>query len=271
MIEVSLSFIYIGLFCLCTGAGIIKLLSKKLSVPQFTVTGYIITGIITITILVGYISLFSKIGVVVHIILLLIAAALGYYSRHELSKLWASYRSKLKPADIIFMCLLVLGIAYFASRGDFNTDTGIYHAANIRLYEEYGVIKGMANIQQHYGYNSSYLGFAALFTLSSLLPDVLHSTTGFLMVLAVLDAFVHLRDFGQHTYHYSDMMRIANVMYVFMNLTGAMSPATDYGTMIMTGLFLCACLETAQKEMSEKIPGPTPICIHCSLYMGFTL
>lgn len=255
MLEVILSFIYIGIFCLCTGTGIMKLLSKKLSVHVLTITGYIVTGIITLTILVGYISLFSKIGPVVHIVLLLMAAALGYYSKTELSGLISSYRAKLKPADIIFMCLLVLGIAFFASRGDFHTDTGIYHAANIRLYEEYGIIKGMANIQQHYGYNSSYLGFAALFTLSGILPNALHATTGFFMALAVLDAFVHLKDFGHHSHHYSDMMRIANILYVFMNLTGAMSPATDYGTMIMTGLFLCACLETAEKEMSAGALG----------------
>ena len=40
--------------------------------------------------------------------------------------------------------------AYFASRGLQHTDTGIYHAQAIRWYEEYGLVKGLGNLQQHF-------------------------------------------------------------------------------------------------------------------------
>lgn len=41
----------------------------------------------------------------------------------------------------------------------------LYHAQAVRWYEEYGVVKGLGNLQWHFAYNSSYFAFAALFSL----------------------------------------------------------------------------------------------------------
>ena len=57
--------------------------------------------------------------------------------------------------------------AYFASRGLQHTDTGIYHAQAIRWYEEYGLVKGLGNLQQHFAYNSAYLAYAACLLYTS--------------------------------------------------------------------------------------------------------
>lgn len=69
--------------------------------------------------------------------------------------------------------------AYFASRGLQHTDTGIYHAQAIRWYEEYGLVKGLGNLQQHFAYNSAYLAYAAAFSMKWLVGQSLHGTNGF--------------------------------------------------------------------------------------------
>ena len=130
--------------------------------------------------------------------------------------------------------LLILGIAFFTSRGQFHTDTNIYHAQNIRLYEEYGLIKGMANLQLHYGYNSLYLAFAAVMSLSWLLPWSLHTTTGFIELILCLYALHHLKEFKNHKSHLEDAGCVAILFYALINVTGSMSPATDYPTMFLS-------------------------------------
>ena len=236
MIVVLISFIYITVFCLCIGAGIWKLFGRFLSLPEANGTRLVITGVITLTVLVGWISIFTNIGIVVHICLLLAAVGCAFYSRQEIRSLFRA--NDLKWPEYICAAIIVLIVAYACSRGSFHTDTGIYHAATIRVYEEYGVVKGLANIQQHYGYNSSYLGFAALFTMSGVLPLALHTTTGFLMTVLGLDALYYLRNIKLHRLHYADAVRVVTLFYIFICYTGAVSPATDYGTMLMTCYFL---------------------------------
>ncbi|MCR4596524.1 MAG: hypothetical protein K5673_07055 [Lachnospiraceae bacterium] len=250
MLEVIISFIYIAVFCMCTGSGVLKVLGLKLKLGAPGITARIVTGIITLTVAVGWISIFARIGIVVHIVMLILAAASAVYARDEIRDVIYGFISGIGYADLIAGAGVLLLIAYAASRGDFHTDTGIYHAAAIRVYEEYGSITGIVNVQPHYGYNSSYLGFAALFTLSRILPYALHTTTGFMMALFTLDVLYHLRDIRTHRSHVSDAAGIAIILYVFMNLTGTISPATDYGTMLMTGYFLCAWLRTAEREES---------------------
>lgn len=69
----------------------------------------------------------------------------------------------------IFLLLLCAADRLFTSRGEFHTDTNIYHAAAIRIYEEYGLVKGIGNLQLHYAYNSSCLAFASIFSMKWLL------------------------------------------------------------------------------------------------------
>jgi len=94
----------------------------------------------------------------------------------------------------VFLGCFILLIAFFTSRGEFHTDTNIYHAAAIRLYEEYGVLKGAGNLQLHYAYNSAYLAFASIFSLRWLFGQSIHTTTGFLEVIMCLYAFYGLKE-----------------------------------------------------------------------------
>ena len=85
--------------------------------------------------------------------------------------------------------------AYFASRGLQHTDTGIYHAQAIRWYEEYGLVKGLGNLQQHFAYNSAYLAYAAAFSMKWLVGQSLHGTNGFLQAFLCIWALYGLKNF----------------------------------------------------------------------------
>ncbi len=247
MISVILSWIYIFLICTLIGIGVLNLFGKK----DFSLSGYLAAGITVITAYVEFLSIFMKIGFCAHLLLLLAALLCGYIMRNKFKQLWRRYRPVICSWEGIFYVGFVLLIAFFTSRGEFHTDTNIYHAAAIRIYEEYGLVKGIGNLQLHYAYNSSYLAFASIFSLKWLLGYSLHTTTGFLETFMCLYAFHGLKDFKCHENHITDMMRIGILLYTLINVTRSMSPATDYATMYFALFIITAWCENLFEGNSD--------------------
>ncbi|MCH5249161.1 MAG: hypothetical protein J1E98_04490 [Lachnospiraceae bacterium] len=246
MIAVLLSFIYITLFTTVIGVGVLGLVKDTKFTTEkldFQPIHYMMVGIIAITVYVEFFSLFARIGAVAHIILLMIAVIIGYFRRNRLNSLYKEYRSIIFSWEGFFYVCFIILIAFFTSRGEFHTDTNIYHAAAIRLYEEYGIIKGVGNLQLHYAYNSSYLAFASFFSLNWLFGRSLHTTTGWLEIIMCLYAFHGLKDFKHHNCHITDMMKVGILFYTLVNLIRSMSPATDYATMYFVFFIITAWCE----------------------------
>lgn len=250
MVSVILSWIYIFVICVPIGLGILRLFRRK----TFLLNGCIITGIIVITVYVEFASIFMKIGSFAHVLLLLTAMISGSLNQKELRQLWNRYNPVICSWEGFFYAGFVLLTAFFASRGEFHTDTNIYHAAAIRIYEEYGLVKGIGNLQLHYAYNSSYLAFAAIFSLKWLLGYSLHTTTGFLETFMCMYAFRGLKEFKRHENHTADMMRIGILLYALINMTRSMSPATDYASMYFSLYIITAwCENLAERQSSITI------------------
>lgn len=244
MVSVILSWIYILLICVLIGLGTLHLTGHK----TFSLSGCTIAGIIVITVYTEFTSIFMKTGGFIHMLLLLAALICGYINRKDVRLLWHRYHPMICSWEGFFYICFVLLTAFFASRGEFHTDTNIYHAAAIRIYEEYGLVKGIGNLQLHYAYNSSYLAFAAIFSLKWLLCHSLHTTTGFLETCMCLYAFRGLKEFKRHENHTTDMMRIGILLYALINITRSMSPATDYASMY----FALYIITTWCENMFEK-------------------
>lgn len=257
MIMVLLSWIYIGLVCMAAGELVLAAAHRLTGVRGIladTVPAAVISGMTFITVYAEIFSLFGGVGAVCHLLLLLFMAVL-YVRFPALRKGLGRKLMGIRALAFSYEGLLYLGLilllAFFASRGTFHTDTNIYHAQAIRLIEEYGTVRGIANIQLHFGYNSAYLVFCAFFTLGWLLPQALHTTTGFLAALLLLYACFGLRRAGSHRRHAADGARVALILYILTNLTGLMSPATDYGTLLVVHYLLCAWLDAAEQAAPE--------------------
>ncbi|MCM1264268.1 MAG: hypothetical protein NC118_06390 [Eubacterium sp.] len=247
MLSTILSWIYIFLICTLIGVGVLNLFEKR----NFSLSGYLMAGIIVISVYVEIFSIFMNIGACAQVILLLAALLIGYKNRNRMKWLWKRYRPVIFSWEGFFYACFILGIAFFTSRGEFHTDTNIYHAAAIRIYEEYGLVKGIGNLQLHYAYNSSYLAFASIFSLRWLLGYSLHTTTGFLETFMCLYAFRGLKNFKQHKNYVTDMMRIGILLYTLINVTRSMSPATDYAAMYFALFIITAWCENLFESHSD--------------------
>lgn len=249
MVVTLLNWIYITIVCLVIGTGGLGIFKKR----QFSLIHYLIAGMIAITVYVEYFSIIGKIGCLAHLLMLAAALALGLVQRKRLEELWKEYFPVVCSWEGFFYLCFIIFIAFFASRGIFHTDTNIYHAQAIRLYEEYGLIKGMGNLQLHFAYNSAYLAFASIFSLNWLFGQSLHTTTGFVEVMMCIYAFHGLKNFKNHKSHIADMMRVGILFYTLVILTGSMSPATDYTTMFFVLFVITAWCENMEKERDVTI------------------
>ena len=263
MLVSLLSWIYIGGFCLAAGILVRGILGRFFTMEKaperLGITGTAVYGIIAITVYAQIYSLFDGVGALCHILLLALSAGhlmLSTWARDVLRCFLKRLRDLALSWEGAFLLLAILAVAFFTSRGTFHTDTGIYHAQAIRIIEDYGVIKGAANLQLHFGYNSSYLVFCAFFTMRWLTGTALHTTTGFLFALLGGWAFHGLLHFRSHEHHGADFLRIAVLIYVLTNATGAMSPATDYGTIILALYIIAAFLETAEHRPPRPMSSP---------------
>lgn len=254
MVVVILSWIYYFFLCLTLGAGMEKILTKWLRGKwKFRIIDYLVTGIVGITLYAAIFSIFYKVGMAAHLGLLALAIVCGLGCRNELKEMLLNIKKMLFSWEGFFYICFVLGIAFFTSRGQFHTDTNIYHAQNIRLYEEYGILKGMANLQLHYGYNSLYLAFAAVLSMAWLLPWSLHTTTGFIEVILCLYAFHHLKSFKERKSHLEAGGGIAILVYALVNVTGSMSPATDYPVMFLSIYMISVWLRAIEEKAHYSV------------------
>ena len=259
MVVVLLSYIYIFLICLIAGVAIRKALSRFIPIPseeRIGITGIVTTGLVTLTVYAECFSVFYKVGAVCHALMLIILTIGAYKYRKEVSVLLTGVRKRFRSKEGVVCLIIVLISAFYASRGNFHRDTGIYHAQAIRIIEEYGIIKGLGNFQLHFAYNSSYLALCALFTLSFVLPFALHTMTGFIMALFTCYAACGLMKWTSRASHTADMARLAIIIYGITVLEYLQSPATDYGAMYMVLYIMCAWITQAveKKDDSEDIP-----------------
>lgn len=247
MISVLLTWGYIFFVTFLTGLGFFRVLStilrKQLS---FSFISLILCGIAVTTVYTQLLSLFCRIGLLANLLLCIPCMLTAVKNRPLLSCYAKKNVQVLISWEGLLYIGLVLFIAFCTSRGTIHTDTSLYHAQAIRWYEEYGVVKGLGNLQWHFAYNSSYFAFAALFSLKFLCGQSLHCTTGFIAIILVLWSMYHLRGFFAHRRHMTDLCCIGILFYTLVNLVGCVSPASDYATMYMALYLITRWAETIE-------------------------
>ena len=138
MVVVLLSYVYIFLMCLIAGVTIRKALSRFIPVPneeRIGITGIVTTGLVTLTVYAECFSIFYKVGAVCHVVMLVALAIGAYKCRDKISALLINVRKRFRSKEGVVCLIIVLISAFYASRGVFHRDTGIYHAQAIRIIE----------------------------------------------------------------------------------------------------------------------------------------
>lgn len=178
MIVNLIVFIYI-LFLLVGIGFIIRMFLNKLSfvrdssLEDVSLDLYVILGLVFLTALLAIVSIFYKIGLVVHLLVFFGVFVGILFYRERFFGLISVYISHLKSntsAWIFFLAVwpfFFLVILYSACEVQ-NYDTGLYHAQFIQWIEEYRTLPGLVWIHERFGFNSHFHLTCAFFDLSFL-------------------------------------------------------------------------------------------------------
>ena len=263
MIVVLISWIYYSLILFILGYGVLKLICNGLKEKiVISFTQAIITGIIAATIYAQFFSLFYNVSLLAHMVLLCITVTFFFCYRKDFYTYKWILKKYIFSWNFLYVIILSLLFAFFTSRGKFHADTMLYHAEAIRWVEEFGVVKGLANLQQHFGYNSSYFSLAALFSMKFITGTSLHTLTGFIENVLCIWAVMKLRYAPYSKRHITDMCCVGILFYALINVTGSMSPASDYVTNFIA-LYLVARWTDLFENDSRQINSYALLSVAC--------
>lgn len=112
---------------------------------------------------------------------------IGYWiiRRKRLSVLGRTLKERLRsftPLQLALIILPVIGLIIATGWEAGVYDSLYYHQQNIRWNEEFSVVPGLANLEDRYGFNSSYMLLSALFSLRFIFGEAIYALQALLAV-----------------------------------------------------------------------------------------
>ena len=237
MLEILLIWILFGLVSTFWGEKIARIISKKW-IPEFEENIWIHFwfGLSFLSILLDFISFLSPFspGLKLGVWLVLLVPVIASFS--WLKKIFNQWLQGIKRMGIPGIILAILGfsIALLKSSGLPEIfDEGAYHLPLIRMWEQQGLVPGMANLNGHYGLNSSWHILTA-FSNFDFFPGwkLAIGLNGLLAFVLSLYAAFSLAKILSNKSLVSDWIILFLPFFVFRNLLS--SPSTDIPAIVCT-------------------------------------
>lgn len=249
MLSVCLIFLYILLSAYVTGFLILMGSSRP-----FKADGYIMAGLVTITVYAQFFSLFVKVGLLANLLLLAVCTIGAFLFRHKLLDVLKEQYRAVSGGRKIFYLFLFLLYAYGTSRGMIHYDTGLYHAQSIRWIEEYGAVKGLGNLHCRLAYNSAGFSLSAFYSFSFLGGQSYHCVSGFFALLLAKVCSELAEAWKRRRICLSDIARLMGIYYLMIIFDEMISPASDYFTVLTVFYIIIRYLDLAEKEEKDWLP-----------------
>lgn len=252
MLIVLLNWLYVTLTVFGLGVGVAAFVRKYLKYRIAHMDSLLMAGLVAACAYAQFFSLFYKVGLLCNVLLVAVCLVLLLWNRslagEYLCRMWQDTGRGRK----LVVILLVLVWAYFSSRGYIHYDSDLYHAQSIRWLEEYGVVPGLANLHERFAYNSASFALNALYSWAFLLPQSLHTISGYhglLLSLAVLDLGKCVK---RKRLRLSDFAGVAAIYYLTTITEEIVSPASDYSIMCVLFWIVIHWLRLLEADEEEK-------------------
>ncbi len=255
MLSILINWLYIGITSYILGAFLLRRFQKLMHYEKnSSISMCLMTGIAAATVYAGYFSTFAGVALAANVIMILGCIAIVFFERRIFLQNIKEQFAEQKPVLWVLYAVIILAIAYFCAGSSFVYDSGLYHAQSIRLAEDYGVIKGIANVHERFGYNSSYFCLAALYSMKDVLGQSMHAVHGLIAAIlccASLSGIVIHRGWRHVT---SNVCRLAPILYTIIIAAEIVSPATDYITVYYVMWIVISWAELIEDGEKEVTP-----------------
>jgi len=253
MSEILLIWLVFALACIFWGQQFCSTITRKL-VPEFVPNIWIHfwVGISILSFLLGILSFFSRLSPMFKMGVWLGLLVPILFSYSWLKNLWKDLKDGIMRLGIPGLTLVFSGIliALIKSTGKPEIfDEGAYHLPLIRMWETQGLVPGMANLNGHYGLNSSWHILTA-FSNFDFLPgwQLAIGLNGLLTVVLSLYAAFSLNRILKKNALISDWIVLFLPFFIFRNLLS--SPSTDIPAIICSWFIFTLWFRNIEKEES---------------------
>jgi len=248
MILIAISWIYILVTTINLGVGFDKLMN--LSNKNFVITS--VLGLFSTTILASIWAIFGRINIEFHIVLILLNIFSFLKFRNPTIDLYKSSLLELqqlpKRLKIVLGTVYVLIILQCASI-PFAIDNESYYIQTIKWLNEYGFVKGLANLHLFYGQMSGWHITQSVFNFSFLYKNF-NDLSGFCLLLGNVFAILKLNEYSKNdnkNYLLVGLLPLFNIF--FFQFVSAPSP--DIPVYIFSFIFFFYFLENFKQITSE--------------------
>ena len=214
MILILLSWLYI--FFTAVSFGIV--FSKALRIQQFDIVVTPILGLFSITLLASVWAFFAPIAIWFHAILILLAVLFWYKNKTTFTSILQStlvqIKSFSKPIKILLVVSSLLVLAQSATL-PFIIDNESYYIQTIKWLNEYGFVKGLANLHLFLGQTSGWHITQSVYSFS-FLYDRFNDLNGFCLLLGNFFAFQKLQAYFTKGNQMNLLFGLLPLTYVFL-------------------------------------------------------
>lgn len=226
MVSILINWIYMGVLVFLMGTALMQgyfflmeKINKGVENAAYNIGHVFCTGILGATLYAQIFSLFYRVHLEANVGLILLMSVYIVWQRKYLAdclKRWKREWEFLGKKKILLHALIVMAVISFAlsSAGPAKLiDTDWYHAQTIRWIEEYGCVKGVANLFYALGFNNAQHYFDALFSMKCFMGQSLRGTGGFFALAIFIHGLLRVFKWKQHSYHIADMLALWEMAY----------------------------------------------------------
>lgn len=254
MLFILLNWTYIFITSYIGGYGILYGLQKRIGYRPKSFLAVLLTGILAMTAYAQWFSCFYRVNFEANLVLALLLIGVVFWCKGHI---WEFFREQFRGcsrAKKVGLILLILVVAYFTSRGNYLWDTNLYHAQSVRWLEEYGAVKGLANLQSRAAYNSSMFCLTALYSMKYLFGQSMHAVQGFMALILAVQCMDIGKLWHRKRMLLSDFARVGAIYYLTILHKEIMSPASDFAVMLTLFILIIKWLDLIERGESEIAP-----------------
>ncbi len=266
MISILINWIYMGVLVFIVGTAIMqgylclmKKVNKGIENTEFGVGHVLLSGILGTTLYAQIFSLFYRVNIEANILLIVCSLIYVLWQRNFLLSCLKRWKKELdvvgkwKPAVYLMIVCAAASFAMSSAGPAKLIDTDWYHAQTIRWIEEYGCVRGVANLFYALGFNNAQHYFDALFSMEWLMGQSLRGTGGFFGLVIFLHGLQRLCSFKKHSRHMADMLAVWEISYSIIVTAFYADPYVDTLPNILVLFILTEWFALLEEKKEETV------------------
>ncbi|MCR4657814.1 MAG: hypothetical protein K5770_16570 [Lachnospiraceae bacterium] len=247
MIITLIVFILMAFVFCATGFTAGRVTKKLFGCSIKSMDGLIMAGIMISSVYAEVFSLFYGVSFLALFLLIMFSIVACFFFRREISVFFRDFLNRQGSSSIIAAFIIFIAISAISACEPLDYDTYLYHGQMIKWIEEYGAVRGLANLHMRFGYNSAFMCLQALFSLS-FTGRSFHQVNGFICAFMLLYACSD-NSFFRPSFRMIGELKLPGAG----NFRGKRSSASDLIKLSMI-FYIVYCIDSISSSGSDIFP-----------------